>query len=83
MKLYVKGLSVDGKPRKDGRYQARYTLNGKQYSVYAMSKDEAQDKALRKLKGITEKTDNSSSMKLKYWLEKEAQKGWRNRGESV
>ena len=70
MKLYVKGLSVDGKPRKDGRYQARYTLNGKQYSVYAMSKDEAQDKALRKLKGITEKTDNSSSMKLKYWLEK-------------
>lgn len=70
MKIYIPGLSVDSKPRKDGRFQARYTIGGKQHSVYAATKDEAQDKALRKLKGITEKTDNSSSMKLKYWLEK-------------
>lgn len=70
MNIYVKGLSVDSKPRKDGRYQARYTIDGKQHSVYASTKQAAQDKALRKLKGITEQTDNSSSMKLKYWLEK-------------
>lgn len=70
MNIYVKGLSVDNKPRKDGRYQARYTIDGKQYSVYAQTKEAAQDKALRKLKGITEQNDNSSSMKLKYWLDK-------------
>ncbi len=66
----IKGLSVDNKPRKDGRYHARYTIEGKQHSVYGNTKQEVTDKAIRALKGITEQTDNTSSMKYKYWVEK-------------
>lgn len=51
-KLNIKGISVDHKPRKDGRYQARYTTeDGKQHSVYGHSPAEAQQKALDGYKG--------------------------------
>ena len=51
-KLNIKGISVDHKPRKDGRFQARYTTeDGKQHSVYGRSREEAQRKALAGYKG--------------------------------
>ncbi len=51
-KLSIKGISVDHKPRKDGRFQARYTTeDGKQHSVYGRSREEAQRKALAGYKG--------------------------------
>ncbi|MCM1534228.1 MAG: site-specific integrase [Corallococcus sp.] len=51
-KLNIKGISVDRKPRKDGRYQARYTTDdGRQHSVYGRTQEEACKKAISEYKG--------------------------------
>lgn len=51
-KLNIRGISVDHKPRKDGRFQARYTTaDGKQHSVYGHTQEEAQRKAISGYKG--------------------------------
>ncbi len=50
-KVNIKGISVDHKIRKDGRFQARYTLDGVQHSVYGRSLDEALRKAITGYKG--------------------------------
>lgn len=39
-KTLPKGISI----RKDGRYQARYTLNGKRHTIYGKSLKEVQKK---------------------------------------
>lgn len=50
-KINIKGISVDHKIRKDGRFQARYTLDGVQHSVYGKTPDEALRKAIDGYKG--------------------------------
>ncbi len=50
-KVDIKGISVDHKIRKDGRFQARYTLEGVQHSVYGKTPDEALRKAIDGYKG--------------------------------
>lgn len=39
-KKLPKGISI----RKDGRYQARYTLNGKRYTIYGKTQKEVEKK---------------------------------------
>ena len=39
-KTLPKGISI----RKDGRYQARYTFNGKRYTIYGKTLKEVQKK---------------------------------------
>lgn len=45
--LKLKGISIDNKPRKDGRWQARYSIDGKQYSVYGKTQEIAKQKAIK------------------------------------
>ena len=67
-KINVKGISVDHKPRKDGRYQARYTIDGKQHSVYGKTPEEAQRKALAGYKG--QKKEEKKSLTYAEWYSK-------------
>lgn len=68
-KLNIKGISVDHKPRKDGRFQARYTTeDGKQHSVYGRSREEAQRKALAGYKG--KKKEKRKILTYSEWYDK-------------
>ncbi|MDE7454800.1 MAG: site-specific integrase [Clostridia bacterium] len=68
-KLNIKGISVDHKPRKDGRYQARYTTeDGKQHSVYGRTPEEAQRKAVAGYRGV--KTQNKKCLTFAEWYDK-------------
>lgn len=68
-KLNIKGISVDHKPRKDGRYQARYTTeDGKQHSVYGRTQEEAQRKALAGYKG--KKREERKTLTFSEWYAK-------------
>ncbi len=66
MLIEIKGISVDNKPRKDGRYQARYHDDlGKRHSIYGKTQEEAKQKALR-LHGKPHFKKNQTL--LKNWL---------------
>ena len=68
-KLNIRGISVDHKPRKDGRYQARYrTEDGKQHSVYGRTREEAQKKALDGYKG--KKREERKNLTYAEWYAK-------------
>jgi hypothetical protein len=47
IEIEIKGISVDKKPRKDGRWQARYKNDGCWHSVYGISYEDAKDKAIK------------------------------------
>lgn len=76
-KLNLKGVSVDSKPRADGRWQARYTdKEGKQHSVYGKTPEDAQRKAIEYMSGkkAAAKRKASAQQKpavptLKQWIE--------------
>lgn len=70
--LNIKGISVDRKQRKDGRFQARYTTSdGKQHSVYGRTREEAQQKALMGYKGRKrKKRETAKVLTFAEWYEK-------------
>lgn len=64
-KVNIKGISVDHKIRKDGRFQARYTVDGVQHSVYGKTPDEALRKAIDGYKG--KKKNKVQSLTFAEW----------------
>jgi integrase len=66
----VKGVSVDKKPRADGRWQARYISDGKQKSIYGKSRAEVIDKITKILNGETPKERKKiEKLTLYAWLD--------------
>ena len=70
-----KGISV----RKDGRYQARYTLDGKRYAIYGKTLKEV-EKRLRDIKyemdhGIYAKPEKIT-VNVWYWTWMNTEKTW-------
>lgn len=63
VKEKITGLSLDSKPRPDGRWQARYKENGKWKSVYRHTSKEAFEEAKRRLETISE-----ANVKYSVWL---------------
>ena len=70
-KVNIKGISVDHKIRKDGRFQARYTLDGVQHSVYGKTPDEALRKAIDGYKGKKKSKTQATTFEewYKRWLQ--------------
>ncbi|MDR2090630.1 MAG: site-specific integrase [Clostridiales bacterium] len=70
MLLDIKGISIDGKPRKDGRWQGRYTENGKQKSVYGKNQEEVKLKLSKIVNGEKPKTKaKPEKLMLHSWLD--------------
>ncbi|MDR1905374.1 MAG: site-specific integrase [Clostridiales bacterium] len=73
MLLEIKGVSVDSKPRVDGRWQGRALIDNAYKSVYGKSKEEVIFK-LQKLLNEREKPNtkkkSTSEYKLHAWLDK-------------
>ncbi|MDR2047716.1 MAG: site-specific integrase [Clostridiales bacterium] len=71
MLLEIKGVSVDKKPRKDGRYQGRVMIDGKYTSVYAKTREEVIFKLQRILKGEKPPTKKKAAKewRLHEWLD--------------
>ncbi|MDR2047049.1 MAG: site-specific integrase, partial [Clostridiales bacterium] len=71
MLLKIKGMSIDSKPRKDGRYQGRYTdANGKQKSIYGKSREEVEAKLTKIANGETPKNKAKPEKSTLYaWLD--------------
>ncbi|MEG2014790.1 MAG: hypothetical protein RR086_03575, partial [Clostridia bacterium] len=61
----VKGVSVDNKPRKDGRWQARY--NGK--SIYGETRKEVEQKVIGISQNKIVQENDSSNMLYNKWIE--------------
>jgi len=62
----IKGVFIDNKPRRDGRWQARYLYEGKYYSVYGKSQEEVRQKVLEARK----KKPKSKKLLYSEWLDK-------------
>lgn len=69
--INIKGISVDHKIRKDGRFQARYTLDGVQHSVYGKTPEEALRKAIEGYKGKKKSKTQATTFEEWYnrWLQ--------------
>ena len=70
-KVDIKGISVDHKVRKDGRFQARYTVDGVQHSVYGKTPNEALRKAVDGYKGKKKSKTQATTFEewYKRWLQ--------------
>lgn len=71
MQLDIKGVSINSKPRKDGRYQGYYQKDGDKYYIYGKTREEVEKKILQLVKkGKLPRSKKTTVPTLEDWFER-------------
>ena len=71
MQLDIKGVSINSKPRKDGRYQGYYQKDGDKFYIYGKTREEVEKKILQIIKkGKPQRTKKTTIPTLEEWFKR-------------